>query len=101
MSLKDDEFLKKLNAAFQVEAREHVQAIASGLLELEKTTDVRRRNDVIAEIFREAHSLKGAARAVNVGDVESLCQSLESVLAAWRRQHVTPTPELCDALHAT
>ena len=36
MSKKDDKFLKKLLAAFRIEADEHLKAIRSGLLELEK-----------------------------------------------------------------
>ena len=33
MSTKEDEFLQQLRATFKVEAAEHVQAIAAGLLE--------------------------------------------------------------------
>jgi len=31
-------------------------------------------------VFREAHSLKGAARAVNIKEIESVCQPLGKVL---------------------
>ena len=37
MANKNDEFLKKLLATFRVEADEHLQAMSSRLLELEKT----------------------------------------------------------------
>ena len=36
MSSKEDEFLKELRATFKLEAEEHLQVIAAGLLELEK-----------------------------------------------------------------
>ena len=32
----DDKFLQRLLATFQAEARDHIQAIASGLVQLEK-----------------------------------------------------------------
>ena len=99
MSDTDAEFLLKLAAAFKVEAADHLQVISSGLMELEKQPDAGRRGEVVASIFREAHSLKGAARAVNSADVEAICQSLEDVFAAWRRRDVRPGPEMLDALH--
>ena len=42
MADKNDDFLKKLLATFRIEADEHLAAMSSGLLELEKTpADVR------------------------------------------------------------
>ena len=32
----EEEFLRKLRAAFEIEAREHLQVLSTGLLELEK-----------------------------------------------------------------
>ncbi|HEY3244927.1 MAG TPA: hybrid sensor histidine kinase/response regulator [Phycisphaerae bacterium] len=99
MSQKDDEFLTRLRAAFQVEAQEHLDAIASGLLELEKTPHGARREEIVASAFREAHSLKGAARAVNFNQIEAICQSMESVFAAWKHGAIEPVPERFDPLH--
>lgn len=95
---KDDDFLKKLLATFQVEAQEHLQAISSGLLTLEKTPDATAQRELVETVFREAHSLKGAARAVNMTEIETICQSLESLCAAWRRQELSPSPALFDVL---
>lgn len=98
MAKKDDEFLKKLLATFRVEADEHLRAMSSGLLELEKAPADARRAELVETIFREAHSLKGAARAVNLADIESVCQSLESVFA--RMKGGAPaSPPLFDLLH--
>ena len=99
MNTDDAEFLKKLQAAFRIEAAEHLQAISSGLLELEKALEPARRSEIVSSIFREAHSLKGAARAVNAGEIESICQSLENVFSDWRRNAIVATPELFDPLH--
>jgi two-component system chemotaxis sensor kinase CheA len=100
MPTSDEEFLKRLLEAFKIEAGEHVQAMSSGLLELESSPAApEQRAPLIERIFREAHSLKGAARAVNVTEVESLCQALETVFSAWKRKEMEPAPEQFDALH--
>jgi len=99
MPSQDDELLKRLLVTFKVEAQEHIETIASGLVELEQAPTEARQKSVLDTIFRSAHSLKGAARAVNVTDIEAVCQSLESVFASLKRREVAPTPELFDLLH--
>jgi two-component system chemotaxis sensor kinase CheA len=101
MSTRDEDFLKKLRATFTLEAEEHVQAIATGVLELEKspTDDAQRR--LVETVFRAAHSLKGAARAVDFTEIESLCQSLEDTFAAWKRQETPPSRDALDTVHRT
>ncbi len=101
MRTKEDEFLKQLRATFKVEAAEHLQAIAAGLLELEQTPASEARRKIVETVFRAAHSLKGAARAVDFTEIESLCQSLEDVFAAWKRQESAPSPTTFDTLHRT
>ncbi len=99
MSKPDDEFLKQLLETFRVEAEEHLQAMSSGLLELEKGAPGAREPALVESIFREAHSLKGAARAVNLGEIEAVCQSLESIFAMWQSCELRRSPEQFDTLH--
>jgi two-component system chemotaxis sensor kinase CheA len=99
MEEKNSAFLERLLSTFKVEAEEHLKLATSGMLELEKTSATERQMTIVENIFREVHSLKGAARAVNMADVETLCQSLESVFAAWKRKEISPTPELFDFFH--
>ena len=94
----DAEFLIQLQAAFQVEAKELLTAIGNGLVELERAS-VPEAAGMVETIFRHAHSLKGAARAVNEYDIESLCQAVENVFARWKRQELDPSPEMFDVLH--
>jgi len=101
MSTGNDDFLKTLRATFRVEADEHVQTIVKGLLELEKSSDDDARPGLVAEVFRAAHSLKGAARAVDATTIESLCQSLEDTFATWKHRESAPTPGMLDAVHRT
>lgn len=97
MSDNDSEFLKRLFDTFKVEAREHLQNICTGLLDLEKA-DQSESLSIIEIVFREVHSLKGAARAVNLVDIEKLCQAMESVFSALRKATLRPTTELFDLL---
>src|SRR3972149_6064994 len=99
MATNNDDFLKKLLATFRIEADEHLQAMSSGLLELEKTPADVRQTELVEKIFREAHSLKGAARAVNLTQIEPVCQSLESVFAALKAKHLVVSAPLFDLLH--
>jgi two-component system, chemotaxis family, sensor kinase CheA len=98
MTTLDDDFLEHLRSTFKVEAAEHLQVIAAGLLEVEKAP-ADAQQAVIETVFRAAHSLKGAARAVDLPQIESLCQSIEDVFADWKRKDSVPTPEALDALH--
>ncbi|MFH0735985.1 MAG: response regulator [bacterium] len=79
MNSNDEDFLKRLQVTFSIEAEEHIKKLSSCLIELENTSNPEKKSELIEVIFREAHSLKGAARSVNKKDVESLCQILESI----------------------
>lgn len=98
--LKDDKgFLKELLAMFKIEAEEHIKAMSSGLLDYEKQSDAAERIGIIETVYREAHSLKGASRAVNLAAVETMCQSLESVFSAMKREVLFPSAGQFDTLH--
>jgi len=79
--MNEEELLKRLREAFETEAKERVEAISSGIMNLEKLSNAEEQRPIIEDIYREFHSLKGAARAVNLDSIEILCQSVESVLA--------------------
>ncbi|MFH1118032.1 MAG: hybrid sensor histidine kinase/response regulator [Pseudomonadota bacterium] len=99
MPTSDEEFLKKLFAAFKVEAEEHLRAIGNGLLELEKGTGGSDGTDLVETMYREAHSLKGAARSVGMMEIESVCQTVESVFAKLKAGLGEESTELFDTLH--
>ena len=95
----DKEFQERLLATFREEAEEHVLLISSSLIDLENTTGVEERAPIVEKIFREAHSLKGAARAVNLKEIETVCQSLEGVLARTKRREIELTADALDVMH--
>ncbi len=96
---RDEEFRRKLLSTYRIEAQEHLQAIAAGLLELEKCPPADRAAKIIEAVYRDAHSLKGASRAVNLRGVERVCQSLESIFSALKRRDLTATVDLFTAMH--
>jgi two-component system chemotaxis sensor kinase CheA len=96
---KEEEFLKRLLATFKIEAEEHVTGISLGLIELEKQPPPDRQKEIIEVIFREAHSLKGAARSVNLSNIELVCQAMESLFAALKRGEMALSTPLFDLLN--
>src|SRR6185369_9335255 len=78
-STMDIEFQKRLLATFRDETREHLAAISAGLIALEKSAEPEKREEILEAVFREAHSLKGAARAVGMTGIESLSHAQEGV----------------------
>src|SRR4030042_3163462 len=99
MAGKNDAFVKRLLSTFKVEADEHRKNITAGLIDLEKDMEPQVKAGIIETVFREAHSLKGAARAVNLTDIETLCQSLESVFSGLKNREIYLAPALFDTLH--
>ena len=100
METKDAEFLKKLLAMFKIEAREHLNVISTELTKLEKG-DSRNQAEIVETIYREAHTLKGAARSVNLADIVSLCHSIENVFSALKRGQITLSPKTSGLLQQT
>ncbi|MBF0181503.1 MAG: Hpt domain-containing protein, partial [Magnetococcales bacterium] len=93
MPMIEDEELRKL---FEAESEEHLQKLDDGFLQLEKHAG---NPETLKELFREAHSLKGAARMLGVATVETLAHRLEDMLgAACRQGSMEFTPELVDRL---
>lgn len=97
----DEAFLKRLLATFKAEAAEHVRALSACLIEIERASQAQSRQRLIETIFRETHSLKGAARAVGMGHIEALCRSGEEVFAALKKGRIELSPALLDHLHTT
>ena len=78
-----DKMLKELMATFRAELEEHLSKLNKGLLSLERNPASDERVNLLMDIFRAAHSIKGAARAVNLKDIETIAHHIEDVLARW------------------
>jgi len=99
MNRQEEELLALLRAEFSVEAVERLHAITSGILELEKDLSIEKQNEVVETIYRQAHSLKGEARAVNYEVIETICQAMESVFSFWKKRKPKSDPGTYDVLH--
>jgi two-component system chemotaxis sensor kinase CheA len=77
------------------EANGYLERIASGLLTLESAPD---DQGAIDAIFREAHTMKGAAGMVGMMRVSRLAHRLEDLLVELRDKKRRATPELTDAM---
>jgi two-component system chemotaxis sensor kinase CheA len=97
----DAQAQRELHALFLTELGEHCQALTHAFLSLEKEPPAEEQQHLLGEAFRAAHSLKGAARAVGLGQIESLAHALEAVLADLQHGRLSLTPTLFDRLYAT
>lgn len=95
----NSEFIIRLRQTFRVEAEEHISTITAGLIELEQKPALERSAEIIEALFREVHSLKGASRSVNIREMESVCQPLETVLFRLKQGEINSDSALCDLFH--
>ena len=95
-----DELIRRLTATFLEELAEHVRVFNAELLLLEQNPPAARREEAIHSLFRAAHSLKGAARAVSATGIEGVAHRLEDLLARIRDGKRELTPDLFRVLFA-
>jgi two-component system, chemotaxis family, sensor kinase CheA len=89
----DDEELRSL---YEAASAEHIAAIETGLLQLEKNPTDR---SPLKMLLREAHSLKGDSRMLGVIAAEQVMHQIEEVLMDLDQGALAVTPELCDRLY--
>ncbi|HAU1652448.1 hybrid sensor histidine kinase/response regulator [Legionella pneumophila] len=95
----NQEFRERLLRTFKEEAEEHIKSLSSGLIDLEREQSPDKKSEIVETIYRAAHSLKGAARAVDLADIETLCHAAESVFSALKHNQLVISSKLLDALH--
>ena len=80
-------------ALFKGEAEEYLVILNKGLLALEKAP---LQPEVIDQLFRAAHTLKGGLRMMGYADIEAIAHQLEDVLGKMRNQEVSATAAVID-----
>jgi two-component system, chemotaxis family, sensor kinase CheA len=90
--------VESLLETFFEEAEEHLTAFERGLLELEARSDAVPDPDVIATIFRAAHSIKGSSGVFGLTDILSFTHALETVLDRLRNGETAYEPSVSAAL---
>ncbi len=83
---------------FRIEAEERLGNISHALFELEKEELPEKQEGLIEATFREFHSLKGAARSVNLSSVEKICQAAESVFSRLKSKQLQITDVILDEI---
>lgn len=77
------------------ETKEHLQSLNEQLLVIEKEPD---NEDVINEIFRAAHSLKGMAGTMGYKQMQKLTHEMENLFTEIRTGNMSVKAELVDIL---
>lgn len=98
MNAKEEALLNRLRLVFQSEAGDHLRIIVKGLQAAEQGVDAQQQAELVEASFRSAHSLKGAARAVNLPEISTLCHALESVWAAVKQGRLELSQPLLNVL---
>ncbi|MBU5466900.1 chemotaxis protein CheA [Virgibacillus sp. MSJ-26] len=78
---------------FLDESNEHLQAVNDNLLKLEEEPT---NLDIVNEIFRSAHTLKGMAATMEYSDIATLTHHMENVLDDIRNQELNVTTDVID-----
>lgn len=89
---------QRLMSTFLDELDEHVRSLNADVLLLEAEPGVDEKREILVRLFRAAHSLKGAARAVELPAIEQVCHQLEDVFRGVQTDALVPTPELCSVM---
>ena len=89
--------MDELLSVFCVEAREQLDAMEAGLLQLEHGD---RDPETINAVFRAAHTIKGGAGVVEIHSVETFTHVLENVLDRLRNGEIEVGGEMISALLA-
>lgn len=90
---------EQLIGSFREELVERLATLNAGLLALEQDPQSDQRTQLLEELFRNVHSLKGAARAAGLQPIEELVHGMEDVLGAAKRGSISLTPALFDLLY--
>ena len=86
---------KELAQLFKAESAEHLARLDDGLLRLEKTPV---DQEILEEVFRESHSMKGAARMLGLSKIETAAHGLETILNTARKGETPLTPEVIERM---
>ncbi len=82
---------------FWVEVGDYLQSLNSLLLQTEAAAQA--NPEAVREMNRYAHSMKGAARAVGIGVIETLSHYMEEIFGAALKNKLDLTPTVCDLLY--
>lgn len=86
----------EMRELFRIESGEHLQRLEDGLLRLEKEPG---DAAILEELFREAHSLKGASKMLGLAATEAIAHRFEDLLGGAKSGKSPLTPQAIDAMY--
>ena len=94
MDFLEEEIEEILNI-FREESEEQIQKLNHNLLKLENSP---KNGAIISELFRDAHSLKGAARMIGLNDIQSVAHKIEDIFGMARDETLEINAQIIDTL---
>ncbi len=94
MDFLDDELDEILNI-FQQEGGEILQSMDKSLFALEKDP---KNQDILIQLARDAHSLKGSARMLGFESIQKIAHKIEDILGYLRDGKIQTTSEIIDLI---
>lgn len=95
MELSKDE-LREMMSIFKMETEEHLKNLNKGLLKLEENPGSK---ELLEELFRTAHSVKGSARMMGFVKIESVAHKIEDIFGVLRKAVIVLSPEDFDVVY--
>ena len=89
---------KELMSIFQTESEEIVDRIMGSLFALEKKLDDK---ELVASLYRDMHSLKGAVRMVGFNNIQNLIHKMEDIFDAVNQGELYLEKEIIDIISRT
>ena len=89
---------QRLCSIFKAESKERLRTISINITHLKETAEPDDRRKTLDLLYREAHSLKGAARTANCSQIESISRAIENTFYALIRRSEAPSEDVMQAL---
>ncbi len=87
--------MQEILGDFLIEADELIESLDTNFVKLESTPD---DLDLLNEIFRAAHTVKGTSSFLGLEQVTELTHKMEDILNKLRKSELAVTPEIMDIL---
>lgn len=92
------QLMQQLQVVFKAELAEHLETMTGGLLALEQGGSPAQQQEILENIFRAAHSLKGAAKGVSQQAIADITHRLESIFSLLKKGHIPVSSALFDSV---
>jgi two-component system, chemotaxis family, sensor kinase CheA len=99
--MSNDEFDQQMLTLFAAEADEYLQALTAHCLALEQQPATAEFANLLIQMLRATHSLKGSARAVGLTDIATLIHRLENLFEQIQAAGGPPPTTVFDLIYRT